>query len=128
VRKRYQAVVHGHLPQAADWQDIKLPLAADWPRRPMQQVDTERGKPCLTRWRLLGHEGAHSRVQMEPVTGRTHQLRVHFSAIGHAIVGDGLYGEDTGTSWSRLMLHACELELQHPVSGDRLHVREDPPF
>lgn len=128
VRKCYQALVHGHLMLSEDWREIALPLAADWPRRPLQKVDAERGKPSLTRWRALGHEGPHSRVQMVPVTGRTHQLRVHFSAIGHAIVGDALYADDGGASSPRLLLHACELELPHPVTGQNLYVQESPPF
>jgi len=128
VRKRYQALVHGQLPLSNDWQEIRLPLAADWPRRPLQRVDAEHGKPSLTRWQALGHEGPNTRVLLEPVTGRTHQLRVHFCAIGHAIVGDALYASDGGRSSPRLLLHACELALQHPVTGQALHLHDSPPF
>ncbi len=129
VHKHYEAVVHGHpSAQGEAWQEIDLPLAADWPNRPRQQVDAARGKPSLTRWRLLGREGAHSRVLLEPVTGRTHQLRVHLCAIGHAIVGDALYAPGQGRGATRLMLHACALDLTHPVTGQRLQVQDPPPF
>ncbi len=117
VHKRYEAVVHGHPPcEPGAWQEIDLPLGADWPQRPRQKVDPERGKPSLTRWQLLGREGAHSRLLLEPVTGRTHQLRVHLLALGHPIVGDELYAPDAPPS-ARLLLHARELAFTHPASG-----------
>lgn len=128
VHKRYEAVVHGRMAAGGDWNEIDLPVGADWPRRPRQQVDPVHGKPSRTRWRLLGHEGAHSRVQLEPLTGRTHQLRVHLQALGHAIVGDALYAPDGGASSSRLLLHACELTLAHPVSAQTLCVHDPAPF
>ena len=107
VNKRYVALVSGQL-DAPQWQEIDLPLNADWPNRPLQVVDRANGKPSLTRYRALAHEGGHTRLELEPVTGRTHQLRVHLQAIGHPIVGDMLYG---GEPAPRLMLHACRLEL-----------------
>ena len=118
VGKRYIALVEGVL-QHEGWQEIDLPLMADWPNRPLQKVDAANGKSSLTRWRVLAVEGARSRLELEPVTGRTHQLRVHLHAIGYAIVGDTLYG---GVSAPRLMLHAALLDL--PGRGLRL---ESPP-
>ncbi len=123
VAKRYVAVVAGELPD--DEGTIDLPLAADWPHRPRQQVDHERGKPSLTRWRVLDRSGGRTRLELEPVTGRSHQLRVHLAAIGHAIVGDALYA---GEPAPRLLLHATALAFEHPVSGTPLSFTSPPPF
>ena len=128
IHKLYEAVVHGHLSADPECHEIDLPLGADWPHRPRQQVDHTHGKPSRTRWRWLAHEGPHSRVQLEPLTGRTHQLRVHMQAIGHAIVGDALYAADGGATESRLLLHARELRLAHPVSAQALCFSDPPPF
>lgn len=110
VVKRYVAVVAGSL-TAHDWQLIDLPLACDWPNRPRQQVDTVRGKPSQTRWRVLGPSSDTTRLELEPLTGRTHQLRVHLAAIGHPILGDRLYSPAPELS-PRLLLHASELRLR----------------
>ncbi|HEV7915229.1 MAG TPA: RluA family pseudouridine synthase [Albitalea sp.] len=125
VHKRYVAVVQGRL--AADRGEIDLPLLADWPNRPRQKVDTVAGKASLTRYRVLADGGpaGTSRLELEPITGRSHQLRVHLLAIGHPIVGDALYGPGGG---DRLLLHACELALLHPASGAPLRLHSEPPF
>lgn len=117
VVKRYCALVQGR--PAADSGEISLPIIADWPNRPLQKVDPDTGKPSLTRYRLQHYDPQLnlSRLELEPVTGRTHQLRVHLRAIGHAIVGDALYG---GLPAARLMLHACHLGFVHPVGGESL--------
>ena len=131
VHKRYEALVHGRPSAATDadgWAEIDLPLIVDWPRRPRSKVDPLLGKPSRTRWRPLAYDAAThtTRVALEPITGRSHQLRVHLLALGHPIVGDALYGApDTA---SRLMLHACALRLEHPVSGHTLDLRSDVPF
>ena len=117
VRKQYQAVVAGLLADAQG--EINLPLAADWPQRPRQQVDHASGKPCLTRWQVLGRDtaSATTRLQLSPVTGRTHQLRVHLAAIGHPILGDALYaGPQAAAAAPRLLLHACGLVIE-PLAG-----------
>lgn len=109
VGKHYVAVVAGQLQGEGL---IDLPLAADWPNRPRQQVDLMHGKPSQTRWRVLGHEGPHTRVALEPLTGRSHQLRVHMASLGHAIVGDALYAApDIAAASPRLLLHASELRV-----------------
>jgi tRNA pseudouridine32 synthase/23S rRNA pseudouridine746 synthase len=105
---------------------VNLPIAADWPNRPLQKIDAAQGKPSLTRYRLLGLEEGNSRVELEPVTGRTHQLRVHMVAIGHPILGDALYGD--AASAPRLKLHASLLKLLHPVTSAHLHFVDTPPF
>jgi tRNA pseudouridine32 synthase / 23S rRNA pseudouridine746 synthase len=119
VHKRYQAIVQGH--PAQDQGEIDLPLMSDWPRRPRQMVSPE-GRPSLTRWQVLQRfadtQGRPcTRLLLEPVTGRSHQLRVHLQFIGHAILGDPLYADDAEAAMPRLLLHACELGLTHPVDG-----------
>lgn len=135
VAKRYIAVVGGQpqapFPDAHGWSLIDLPLAADWPRRPLRTVDAENGKPSQTRWRVLAFDAGldETRLELEPVTGRTHQLRVHLQALGHAILGDSLYGTPGEQARSgRLMLHACELQLAHPATGERLAFASAAPF
>jgi tRNA pseudouridine32 synthase/23S rRNA pseudouridine746 synthase len=124
VSKRYLAIVSGMLEQEVG--EINLPLISDWPNRPKQMVDHTLGKPSLTRYRLLGMENGNSRVELEPVTGRTHQLRVHLAAIGHPILGDALYGD--ASSMPRLLLHACSLSFNHPVSSEPLNFASPAPF
>ena len=127
VDKRYVAVVHG-LP-CDDAGEVDLPLIADWPNRPRQKVDRVAGKPSLTRWRVLQRDTAQgrTRLELEPVTGRSHQLRVHLAAIGHAIVGDPLYGPPTPEA-PRLLLHAQRLAFPHPRDRGRVDCRADVPF
>jgi tRNA pseudouridine32 synthase/23S rRNA pseudouridine746 synthase len=124
VEKRYMAVVAGKLePETGE---VNLPIMADWPNRPLQKIDAELGKPSLTRYRMLDFDAGNTRVELEPVTGRTHQLRVHMKAIGHPILGDALYGD--AASAPRLKLHAAMLKLLHPVTRAHLHFVDAPPF
>ena len=112
VHKQYEAVVAGLV--ADEQGEIDLPLAADWPNRPRQQVDRLAGKAALTRWQVLQRDPAQgsTRLRLWPLTGRTHQLRVHLAAIGHAILGDALYADAAGASAAtRLLLHACQLDI-----------------
>jgi tRNA pseudouridine32 synthase/23S rRNA pseudouridine746 synthase len=122
--KRYIAVCAGTLehPQG----EIDLPIAPDWPNRPLQHINAEHGKPSLTRYRLLLQESDRSRVELEPVTGRTHQLRLHLSSLGHPILGDALYGDEG--SAPRLLLHASMLRFTHPISGESLTFEHAPSF
>ncbi len=117
VGKHYIAQVTGLV--QPDTGDIDLPLIADWPRRPLQKVDPDTGKPSRTSYDVLTRdEAAHTtRLKLTPHTGRTHQLRVHLLAIGHPIVGDALYG---GSPAPRLMLHAAFLQCTHPQTGATL--------
>ncbi len=125
VHKQYVAIVEGQ--PAADAGEVDLPLIADWPRRPRQKVDLADGKPSLTRWRVLARLGARARLLLEPVTGRSHQLRVHMAAQGWPIVGDELYGR-SGPDTPRLLLHAQSLQLPHPVDGRSLRFEAELPF
>jgi tRNA pseudouridine32 synthase/23S rRNA pseudouridine746 synthase len=127
VDKRYVAVVTGEL--AEDAGEIHLPLSPDWPQRPRQRVDTTGGKPSLTRWQVIARAGDRTRLLLTPVTGRTHQLRVHLGAIGHAIVGDMLYAPDgVAAAASRLMLHAWTLTAPHPDTGATARFESPVPF
>ena len=132
VGKRYVALVHGRLQAATPgaWSDIALPIGVDWPNRPRRVVAAEGGKASLTRWRVLGRCGAEqTRVELEPVTGRSHQLRVHMQAIGHPVVGDPLYGPDPCPANStRLMLHAARISFAHPLTAEPLHFSSAPEF
>jgi len=124
VEKRYVAVVAGRLANAAG--EVNLPIAADWAQRPLRKIDTELGQPSLTRYRVLAQGADECRVELEPVTGRTHQLRVHMAALGHPILGDALYGDEA--SAPRLLLHASMLGFTHPGSAVALQFLSPPPF
>ena len=123
VTKRYVALVAGVLENEVG--EIDLPLMADWPNRPKSKIDQELGKPSLTRYRLLGIEDGDSRVELVPITGRTHQLRLHLASIGHPIIGDTLYD---GRSAERLMLHATRLTFDHPITAKPLYFESDAPY
>ena len=115
VDKRYIAVLDGEVDaDLGAWRDVDLPLICDWPNRPRQIVDHAIGKPSRTRWRVLAREHGRTRVELEPLTGRTHQLRVHMQALGHPICGDALYGPQAPAAPTapRLLLHASRLHLQ----------------
>jgi len=129
VDKRYVAIVAGHMSAAAG--RIELPLMADWPRRPLQKVDSAQGKPSITDWQLLGFDESQqaARLALQPLTGRTHQLRVHLAAIGHPIFGDALYAPPAVLARAdRLLLHAHALQFAHPLDGRMLQLRCEPPF
>lgn len=124
IHKRYEAMVDGlmTLPQTTQhegWRDIHLPIFFNWPDRPRRNIDLIHGRPSTTRWRLLSinTRAQTSHLELAPITGRTHQLRVHMQAIGHPILGDALYAPPAVRDKSeRLLLHASRLELQHPYS------------
>ena len=126
VQKRYVAVVSGRLELLSG--EIDLPLIRDWPNRPRQKVDFATGKPSLTRYRVLAHDDGTTRVELEPVTGRTHQLRVHMAAIGHPIMGDALYGGEAEGRAERLLLHASALSFAYPLNAEMLNLASEPPF
>ena len=131
IGKRYVAVVNGNLKVHADWQLIDQPIALDWPRRPLRIISAALGKPSQTRWRATSYnaENDTTRVELEPVTGRSHQLRVHLQAQGHPIVGDPLYAPIAVQRKStRLLLHACTLRFVHPTSGEAMLFDNAPEF
>jgi tRNA pseudouridine32 synthase/23S rRNA pseudouridine746 synthase len=144
VAKRYEAVVTNidtlqalPTPQSlpSPWEEINLPIAADWARRPLRVIDHAVGKPSQTRWRVVAPWQVHgaapgtARVELEPITGRTHQLRLHMAAIGHAMVGDALYADAATQALApRLLLHARELGFMHPVLREHMVFTTPTPF
>lgn len=123
VAKSYAAIVHGILRQ--DKGEINAPLITDWPNRPKQMVDFDIGKPSRSLFKVLSRGVNTTRVELVPITGRTHQLRVHMLWLGHPICGDTLYGND---DYPRLMLHAQTLEFAHPLTGDKIAFASEPDF
>ena len=130
VHKRYVAVVDGQMQASPDWQLIDRPIALDWPSRPLRIIHPS-GKPSKTRWRVLHYdENANTtRVELEPVTGRSHQLRVHLAATGHPLVGDALYAPAVVCAKAaRLLLHACKLSFTHPATSEHMVFESAPDF
>jgi tRNA pseudouridine32 synthase/23S rRNA pseudouridine746 synthase len=125
VAKQYVAVVEGDV--QGDAGTIATPLAADWPNRPRQVVDPINGKPSSTRWLVLSRSDGHTRLRLEPLTGRTHQLRVHLQWLGHPIRGDALYAP-APLQAERLLLHARRLAFMHPLSGEICTFESSPDF
>ena len=116
VEKSYYAVVYGEV--EADQGEIDLPIAPDWNDRPKQIICDERGKQALTRFEVLQRSGDRSRLLLKPVTGRSHQLRIHMRELGHPILGCDMYAHPEALAMSeRLMLHAATLAFTHPGTG-----------
>ena len=125
--KTYQAIVFDKVQQ--DSGEISLPLICDWPNRPKQMVDHERGKKALTLWRVLERNDDTTRVELKPVTGRSHQLRVHMLSMHHPIIGDRLYAHDQALQMAnRLHLHAMFISFRHPVTEKTLTFESEVPF
>ena len=114
--KVYLARVRGVMRDDEGWVD--LPLVCDWPNRPRQMVCHDTGKAALTQYLVLERSQETTLVLLRPRTGRSHQLRVHMASLGHPIAGDNLYGGEVPGEPSRLMLHASQLGLFHPYSGE----------
>ncbi len=124
VSKRYRAVVAGQpTPDASHeqgWSLIEGAILLDWPNRPLHIIHPD-GKPSQSRWRLVEASAEASLIELEPITGRTHQLRVHMQSIGHPMLGDSLYAPpDIRAMTPRLMLHAQSIALAHPFTGEPL--------
>ncbi|MBA4016641.1 MAG: RNA pseudouridine synthase [Pirellula sp.] len=118
VRKRYAAVVAGNI--AADAGLVDLALRKDFDHPPRHMVDPELGKPAQTRWRVIGRSSDRTRVELEPITGRSHQLRIHLASLGHPILGDPLYASpEVAAMAPRLLLHAERLAFTYPDEDAR---------
>ena len=126
--KQYVARVWGH--PAAEQGMIDLPLICDWPNRPKQMVSVELGKPAQTEYQVLAYDADNSaRVQLKPITGRSHQLRVHLLALGHPILGDRFYAHPEALAMApRLQLHAESLTITHPAFGNSMTFRQPADF
>lgn len=132
VHKRYEAWVFGQLASVdGAWQVIDLPIIVDWPNRPLRVIDLQRGQASVTRLRGTRFDAIRgcTRVELEPITGRSHQLRVHLQAIGHPIVGDALYAPPPVAAMApRLQLHASRLAFPHPVGGAQVQFESSADF
>ncbi|WP_068088665.1 RluA family pseudouridine synthase [Polycladidibacter stylochi] len=127
THKTYYARVWGQM--QAEEGIVDLPLRCDWPNRPKQMVDHALGRQAITHYKVLARETQTTFVELKPVTGRSHQLRVHMLALGHPIVGDRFYATGSALSFSsRLQLHAGELSFRHPVGGSELRFSSKCPF
>jgi tRNA pseudouridine32 synthase/23S rRNA pseudouridine746 synthase len=126
TKKAYVARVAGRLEPKTG--TVDLPLIVDWPNRPRQKVDHAEGKPALTEWRVIRAGDDETRVRLFPLTGRSHQLRVHMAETGHAILGDPLYATGAAAEFPRLMLHAESLRIKHPDSGVQMTFTAPVPF
>ncbi len=126
TQKHYIARLEGQLQAQAGMVD--LPLICDWPNRPKQMVCFERGKPAQTLFEKLAVEQHVTRVRLTPVTGRSHQLRVHMQWLGHPICGDKFYGSAPDEKTERLQLHAEKLGFNHPTTGQWIQFQQPAPF
>jgi tRNA pseudouridine32 synthase/23S rRNA pseudouridine746 synthase len=127
VEKSYHAIVYGLL--AEDCGEIDLPIASDWANRPRQMICHERGRSALTRFEVLERGVDRTRVLLKPVTGRSHQLRIHMRELGHPILGCDMYAHPQALAMaSRLMLHASTLAFEHPRTGQWLAGECPPDF
>lgn len=119
VTKRYRAWVSGEVQD--DEGSVDLPIARDWPNRPKQKICHDTGREALTHYRVLQHRGGNSYLELAPVTGRSHQLRIHCRELGHPILGCDLYAPSAVLgSAPRLMLHATYIAFPHPATGREL--------
>lgn len=129
IEKSYQALLQGSLRCVAG--EVCMPIMTDWEKRPKQKICWHSGKSALTHFRVESTEvrSEITRVKLYPITGRTHQLRIHMQALGYPILGDALYlHEQSEKEFGRLMLHAERLVFEHPLSGDMLDLRAPCPF
>ncbi|QGP49937.1 Ribosomal large subunit pseudouridine synthase A [Piscirickettsia salmonis] len=116
VAKCYLALAYGQIEQDAG--TVELPLIKDWPNRPKQKVCFEQGKEAITHWQVLARQQDYTYVQLMPVTGRSHQLRMHMKEMGHPLLGDRFYAPEPALSMAkRLQLHAHRLSFKHPLRG-----------
>ncbi|MGQ8365903.1 pseudouridine synthase [Glaciecola sp. 1036] len=127
IDKTYYALIYG-IPTRKSGQ-INLPLICDWPNRPKQMVDHERGKKAITDYQVIQTQGDVCKVQLHPITGRSHQLRVHMLSMGHPILGDRLYAHPEALALSpRLCLHAASISFTHPTTAQKLSFESKPNF
>lgn len=125
--KTYEALVWGEM--SDDEGRVDQPIITDWPNRPKQMIDHERGRPAITDWRVLDSGDGITRVELTPLTGRSHQLRLHMAFLGHPVLGDNLYAhEDALAARPRLCLHARSLGFTHPATGEPVSFESPLPF
>lgn len=127
TKKTYIANVYGVMEDECG--TVDLPLRCDWPNRPKQMVDFDEGRKATTYWKILSRSEKHTRVELTPITGRSHQLRVHMLALGHPILGDRFYAQGDALEMAdRLCLHAQDLTIFHPNGGETMSFHAPCPF
>lgn len=127
VSKIYECIVRGTPGQDEGFVD--LPIARDPARPPRYRIDRDSGRPAQTRWRIARRLAESCRLEVAPITGRSHQIRLHLATLGHPILGDPLYGDGESERRStRLLLHATSLTIAHPTDGRQIAWRSQPPF
>jgi len=127
TEKTYIARVWGQV--AENEGTIVAPIITDWPNRPRQMIDFEKGRHAETKWEVIEREDSATRVKLRPHTGRSHQLRVHMLSLGHPILGDNIYApDDAFKAAPRLQLHSETLTLHHPDGGERVTFQDPCPF
>ena len=127
VDKEYIALVYGHVKKQSG--EINLPLICDWPNRPKQIVDHKTGKPSITKWQVLKQYDDRALLLLMPITGRSHQLRVHMKELGHPIIGDRFYASNDVVKMSnRLCLHSRKIRIMHPVLKEKITFERDLTF
>lgn len=127
VNKKYYALCAGRLTTNTGF--IQLPMRCDWDRRPKQIIDFVHGRSAQTYWHKIDQFEEYFSVELRPITGRSHQLRLHMKSLGHPILGDNLYADSTSiNNYSRLMLHAGELEFTHPETHQQMKIKSSPTF
>ena len=127
VAKTYTAVVFGCVEENTG--EVDLPIARDWENRPRQIICHERGKNALTRFEVVSRDSDRTRILLKPVTGRSHQLRIHMRELGHPILGCDMYAHKEALAMApRLMLHATKLGFEHPNTGQWLSGESLPEF
>jgi tRNA pseudouridine32 synthase/23S rRNA pseudouridine746 synthase len=108
---------------------VDAALSCDWPNRPQQMIDNENGRPAQTEWNVMDREAMSTRLMLRPLTGRSHQLRVHMLSLGHPVLGDNFYAHDEALKAAdRLQLHAAELTIRHPADGRFCTFHDPCPF
>lgn len=127
TEKTYTARVWGEI--AGEDGTVIAPIITDWPNRPKQMIDFEKGRSAETHWNVIKREEGITRIALHPRTGRSHQLRVHMASLGYPILGDNLYApDDAFRAADRLQLHSTSLTLHHPDGGSRVTFSDPSPF
>jgi len=127
VRKVYRCMVSGE--PATDAGVVDLPIGRDLARPPRYRIDHDHGRPSQTRWRVLDRRSGTALLEIEPLTGRSHQIRLHLATIGHPILGDPLYADEVAARMApRLLLHAMQLAIRHPDDGREIAWTSACPF
>jgi len=129
IQKKYIAIVNGEL--MSNKGEINAPLLCDWPNRPKQKVNWLQGKPSSTAYQVISYctQSDSTRIMLKPYTGRSHQLRVHMQFIGHPILGDLFYADESGLKKAkRLLLHAQHIRFQHPTMQKEMTITCEPEF